>query len=124
LAAAPVRRRSDGCCGNRRSACAAIARNFKPASGTPKWNPIEHRLFSQTSATWAGYVLGSLMILLGFIRKTTTRTGLTVTATHFDREYAKGVKVSDRELKSLNLVRHQVCPQWNYTIRPHPKITA
>ncbi|MCH8150308.1 MAG: ISAzo13 family transposase [Planctomycetes bacterium] len=33
--------------------------------GTSKWNPIEHRLFSQISATWAGYVLSTLAILLG-----------------------------------------------------------
>ena len=28
--------------------------------GTSKWNPIEHRLFSQITATWAGFVLSTL----------------------------------------------------------------
>ena len=55
--------------------------------GTSKWNPIEHRLFSQITATWAGFVLSTLAILLGFIRRTTTRTGLKVTATHFEKTY-------------------------------------
>lgn len=92
--------------------------------GTSKWNPIEHRLFSQISATWAGYVLSTLLILLGYIRRTTTATGLKVTASHFDRVYAKGVKVSNAEFKLIQLTRHDVCPQWNYTIRPRtPKNT-
>lgn len=91
--------------------------------GASKWNPIEHRLFSQITATWAGYVLSTLQILLGFLRRTTTTTGLTVTATHLDRIYPTGRKVSKAEFNALQLTRHEVCPQWNYTIRPHPKIT-
>ena len=92
--------------------------------GTSKWNPIEHRLFSQMAATWAGYVLSTLLILLGFIRRTTTTTGLTVTATYFDRTYQTGLKVSKAEFKALQLTRHDVCPQWNYTIRPRSRITT
>jgi hypothetical protein len=91
--------------------------------GSSKWNPIEHRLFSQITATWAGFVLSSLQILLGFILRTTTRTGLKVTARHFDRIYPTGVKVSKAEFQALNLTRHEVCPQWNYTIQPRPKKT-
>jgi hypothetical protein len=91
--------------------------------GTSKWNPIEHRLFSQIAATWAGYVLSTLLILLGFIRRTTTTTGLKVTATYFDRTYQTGIKVSEAEFKALQLTRHDVCPQWNYTIRPRSRIT-
>ena len=86
--------------------------------GTSKWNPIEHRLFSQMTATWAGYVLSTLTVLLGFIRRTTTRTGLKVTATHLDKTYQTGQKVSRAEFKAIQLTRHETCPQWNYTIRP------
>jgi hypothetical protein len=92
--------------------------------GTSKWNPIEHRLFSQITATWTGYVLRSLFILLGFIRRTTTASGLKVTATHFDKNYATGLKVSNADFRAIQLNRHDVCPQWNYTIRPRPKIAA
>lgn len=91
--------------------------------GASKWNPIEHRLFSQITATWAGYVLSTLLVLIGFIRRTTTTTGLKVTATHFDRNYETGLKVSNADFKAINLTRHDICPQWNYTIRPRPKIT-
>jgi len=33
------------------------------------------------------------------------------------------VKVSKAEFKALDLTRHDVCPQWNYTIRPRQKPT-
>jgi hypothetical protein len=89
--------------------------------GASKWNPIEHRLFSQIAATWAGYVLSSMLILIGFIRRTTTTTGLKVTATHFERTYQTGLKVSKAEFKAIQLTRHETCPQWNYTIRPRPQ---
>ena len=86
--------------------------------GSSKWNPIEHRLFSQISATWSGRVLSTLLILMGFLRRTTTATGLTVTATRFERTYPIGVKVSKAEFEAIQLTRDEVCPQWNYTIRP------
>lgn len=92
--------------------------------GASKWNPIEHRLFSQISVTWAGMVLSSLLVLLGWIARTTTQAGLRVTAAHYDREYPTGVKVSRAEFAAIHLTRHEVCPQWNYTIRPRPKNTT
>lgn len=91
--------------------------------GTSKWNPVEHRLFSQISVTWAGYVLQTLAILLGFIRRTTTRTGLKVTATYMEKQYETGVKVSPTEFRKIQLTRHEVCPKLNYTIRPSPTNT-
>ena len=42
-------------------------------------------------ATWAGRVLSTVLIVLGFIRRTTTATGLKVTAVHFDRTYRTGI---------------------------------
>jgi hypothetical protein len=86
--------------------------------GTSKWNPIEHRLFSQMTRTWAGFVLGTLAVLLGFIRRTTTQTGLKVTATQFEKTYETGQRVSNAEFKLIRLARHAICPQWNYTIYP------
>jgi len=92
--------------------------------GTSKWNPVEHRLFSQITATWSGHVLSTLLILLGFIRRTTTSTGLKVTATQFERTYLTGLKVTAAEFKAIQLTRHAICPQWNYTIRPQQKNTG
>ncbi len=85
---------------------------------TSKWNPIEHRLFSQISLNWAGKPLRTLEAMLAYIRGTTTRTGLCVAAFQVDQKYERGIKVKDEVIQSLNLVRHDTCPNWNYTIRP------
>ena len=87
-------------------------------SGASKWNPADHRLFSYISLNWAGKPLRSLETMLGYIRGTTTNTGLKVSAFLVDREYKKGIKVSDKEMRSLNIVRRRVCPNWNYQIKP------
>lgn len=42
---------------------------------TSKWNPIEHRLFSEISKTWAGCPLRSFDLMLHYIQQTTTQTG-------------------------------------------------
>ena len=87
-------------------------------TGASKWNPIEHRLFSQISRTWAGTPLTSYDILLDGLRQTSTRTGLAVEATLFEKVYEKGLSVTDEEMKLLIIQRHDICPNWNYTIRP------
>jgi hypothetical protein len=91
--------------------------HYPPA--TSKWNPIEHRLFAQISRNWAGEPLSSYEIIVNFIRNTTTQTGLRVTATTLEGDYPTGVKIAKREMEQLSIRPHNVCPQWNYTIRPH-----
>jgi len=87
-------------------------------SGCSKWNPIEHRLFSYISINWAGRPLRSYELMLGYMNGTKTRTGLKVRAQMLSGEYKTGNKVSDKELESLNISRHKICPKLNYTIRP------
>jgi hypothetical protein len=87
-------------------------------TGCSKWNPIEHRLFSQISLNWAGKPLRSLDTMLNAIRGTTTQTGLTVRAAVLDGTFEKGQKVSDDQMQQLNIEYQSVCSQWNYTIRP------
>lgn len=87
-------------------------------TGASKWNPIEHRLFSYISMNWAGKPLRTFETLLGYIRDTTTETGLRVKATLSRKVYQKRIKISDKQMATLNLTRRQVCPQWNYIIRP------
>lgn len=87
-------------------------------TGASKWNPVEHRLFSYISLNWAGKPLRCFATLLGYIRDTTTETGLKVKAFLLDREYEAGIRVSDDEMKALNLHRRRVCPNWNYVIKP------
>ncbi len=88
-------------------------------TGCSKWNPIEHRLFSQISLNWAGKPLRSLDTMLNAIRGTVTRTGLRVRAALLDGTYQKGQKVSNAQMQQLNIEHYSVCSQWNYTIRPH-----
>lgn len=86
--------------------------------GASKWNPIEHRLFSEITKTWAGTPLTSIDLMLACIRDTQTAAGLTVQATLIDKTYPKGLKVSDQAMAELAIERHATCPQWNYTLRP------
>jgi hypothetical protein len=87
-------------------------------TGASKWNPIEHRLFSQVSRNWAGEPLDSYQKILNFARTTRTQTGLQVTA-YFDRRYYPcGLKPTPDQVASLRLQRHETLPEWNYTIKP------
>lgn len=86
--------------------------------GTSKWNPIEHRLFSEISKTWAGCPLRSFELVVDYLAATTTQTGLTVQAHRITAQYPTGVKVSDKVMNTLNIRPHEICPQWNYTIHP------
>jgi Rhodopirellula transposase DDE domain len=92
--------------------------------GASKWNPIEHRLFSEISKTWAGCPLRSWAVLLHYLRQTTTTTGLRVEAEQITTAYAPGEKVSAATMARLQLERHTICPAWNYTIRPRTAALA
>jgi len=87
-------------------------------TGASKWNPVEHRLFNEISKTWAGCPLRSFDDVVHYITDTKTETGLTVQAHLVTKSYAAGVKVPDEQMDALNIEFHDVCPQWNYTIRP------
>jgi hypothetical protein len=86
--------------------------------GASKWNPIEHRLFSEISKNWAGRPLDSYETILKYVRSTTTATGLRVRAIRVQKDYAKGVKVSDEQMRSLRLKQHPSLPTRNYTLSP------
>lgn len=87
-------------------------------TGASKWNPIEHRLFSEVSRNWAGEPLDSYQKILNYARTTKTQTGLRVTAYLDRRHYPCGLKPSPNEVASLRLRRHETLPAWNYTIKP------
>jgi hypothetical protein len=87
-------------------------------TGASKWNPIEHRLFSEVSRNWAGEPLDSYQKILNYARTTRTQTGLKVTAYLDRRFYPCGLKPSPDQIASLRLRRHDTLPHWNYTIKP------
>ena len=90
--------------------------HFPP--GTSKWNKIEHRMFSFVSLNWRGKPLESLQVIIDLIGSTTTSTGLKVYARVDAGEYVKGIKVTDAELATVNIVRDGFHPDWNYEIKP------
>lgn len=55
-----------------------------------KFNPVERRLFSHISTNWAGKPLSTLDLMLGYIRGTTTETGLTVEAFLLEGDFPFG----------------------------------
>ncbi|MCP4285513.1 MAG: ISAzo13 family transposase, partial [Gammaproteobacteria bacterium] len=87
-------------------------------AGTSKWNPIEHRLFSQISKNWEGKPLNSYETILKYIRTTKTTTGLRVRSSLVRKEYEKGVKISDDQMAQLRIKNHSIQPLRNYTLRP------
>jgi hypothetical protein len=88
--------------------------------GTSKWNKIEHRLFCHITQTWRGKPLISRETVVELIASTTTKAGLTVRCELDTRNYPKGIKVSDAEMKTLNIKGDTFHPEWNYTISPRP----
>ena len=86
--------------------------------GTSKWNKIEHRLFCHITQTWRGRPLESRMAVVELIAATTTKEGLKVECALDTRTYEKGIKVSNAEMKTLDISGDTFHPEWNYTIRP------
>ena len=86
--------------------------------GTSKWNKIEHRLFSFITKNWRGKPLLTHQVIVNLISATTTKAGLLVKSRVDERTYAKGRRISDKELAQVNLEPHDFHGEWNYTIHP------
>lgn len=86
--------------------------------GTSKWNKIEHRLFSHISMNWRGRPLTSHQVIVDLIGATTTRTGLKVHAELDQSTYPTGVKITDAQMATLPMTRHDFHGEWNYTLNP------
>jgi len=93
-------------------------RHFPP--GTSKWNKIEHRLFSFISSNWRGEPLRDYETVVKLIAKTTTAKGLTVICRLDRRKYPTGRKITEEEMKRVNLHPDKFHGEWNYVIKPHP----
>lgn len=94
--------------------------HFPP--GTSKWNKIEHRLFSYISKNWRGKPLITHEVVLNLIGNTRTKSGLSVAAVLDENDYKTGIKISDEEMASINLIGDAFHPEWNYTIKHNLQI--
>jgi hypothetical protein len=86
--------------------------------GTSKWNKIEHRMFSFISMNWKGEPLVSFETVVNMISATKTNQGLRIKAVLDRKRYETGVKISEDQMKTLNLQQHQQNPEWNYSLLP------
>jgi hypothetical protein len=85
---------------------------------TSKYNPIEHRLFSQIARACQGVVFSSLDVVKAVMETTSTRTGLRVFVTICDKEYVVGRKASADFRARMPIVFDRELPQWNYRAIP------
>lgn len=90
--------------------------HFPP--GSSKWNPIEHRLFSEISKNWAGKPLTSYETVLKYIRTAKTINDLNVKAHFVRKKYQTGERVSDTQMRQINVKKELSLPKWNYTLTP------
>ena len=86
--------------------------------GTSKWNKIEHRLFSFITQNWRGKPLVTHQVIVNLIAATTTRKGLRVRSRLDARIYAKGRRVTDQQLATVNIEPDAFHGEWNYKIFP------
>lgn len=91
-------------------------RHYPP--GTSKWNKIEHRLFCRITQNWRGRPLTDRATVVELIAATTTKTGLKVDSVLDTRTYQKGIKVSDAQMKTLDIRGDAFHPEWNYSVIP------
>jgi hypothetical protein len=87
-------------------------------SGTSKWNKIEHRLFSFISMNRKGRPFESIEVIVNLIANTTNSSGLKVRCDFDPNIYHKGIKVSDEELRGINISYEDWHGEWNYPIAP------
>ena len=87
-------------------------------TGASKWNPIEHRLFSEITKRWAGQPLTDYPTIIRLIGETKTRTGLKVHCRLSNENYPTKIKVPNAQMAQLDILKHPTLPDWNYTIFP------
>jgi Rhodopirellula transposase DDE domain len=91
--------------------------HFPP--GTSKWNKLEHRMFCHITGNWRGRPLSSDGVIVNLIANTTTSTGLTIEAELDTRAYPTGIRITDEQMRELNLTKHNFHgSDWNYTLEP------
>ena len=81
-------------------------------------NKIEHKMFSFISMNWRGKPLETVEVIVSLIAATKTKKGLKIISELSQSRYETGVKIPKEEMKSLEIVRDDFHPEWNYTISP------
>lgn len=85
-----------------------------------KFNPIEHRLFSQITRSWCGSPLLTITDACQRAANTVTKTGLTVKSVIVDKIYNVKRRIQDsfKDRLALQVVFDRSLHNWNYVISP------
>jgi hypothetical protein len=85
-----------------------------------KYNPIEHRCFSQITRTWQGVPFYNIQFVKEITDKASTATGLTVYSHINTKEYRIKRTVDNNFKTNLNnqITFDDKIPKWNYLICP------
>jgi hypothetical protein len=75
-------------------------------------------MFSYISQNWRGRPLVSIETIVNLIGATKTKKGLVIQTSVDTNEYAKGTKITDKEIQSLAIERDVFHGEWNYRILP------
>ena len=84
-----------------------------------KWNPIEHRFFSQLSHTWSGVSFPTVEFVKELSDHTSTTTGLKVFTSINHKEYFTGREVDPifKANMAASVLFDEQRPKWNYLIK-------
>ena len=81
-----------------------------------KWNPIEHRAFSNITRAWQGVPFDSYKTVVDLAAKANTITGFSVDAWINEKKYQTGGKVSDDFMEIYPVKFDDILPVWNYSL--------
>ena len=70
---------------------------------------------------WRGTPLVSLAAIVSLIASTHSRSGLRVRSELDRRRYPDAVAITDAQMATVRLKRHEFHGEWNYTISPASK---
>ena len=80
---------------------------------------MQENVFSFITQNWRGKPLVTHQVIVELIASTKTRKGLTVRSRVDERHYAKGRRISDKQLAEVNLVPNEFHGDWNYRVVPN-----
>jgi hypothetical protein len=84
-----------------------------------KYNPIDHRLFSQLSRSLEALQLTSIEVIHEALNQTTTRTGLHVVCEVARKTYMAGIKADPEVLANEPIQRDAMLSAYNYKFSPN-----
>jgi hypothetical protein len=81
-----------------------------------KWNPVEHRAFSNITRAWQGVPFDSYKTVVELAAQANTMTGFSVDVWINEKIYQIGGKASDDFMDKYPVTFNDVLPVWNYSL--------